>query len=189
MRYIKLTLVLALTMPLLQACFPVVATGVGAGVLMAEDRRSTGAYVEDGEIEIKANRRISDQLGNQVHIDATSYNRILLLTGEAPTEALKNQVETIVQGIPNVRKIVNYITIATPTSLATRGNDALITSNVKARFVSANQFRATDVKVVTENGVVYLMGLVTKQEGEQAINIARESQGVQKVVAVFEYTN
>lgn len=173
----------------LQGCFPVVATGVGTGVLMAEDRRSSGIFIEDQEIELKAGNRISEKFGDKVHIDVTSFNLNVLLTGEAPTEQLKQEVEQVVRGVPNVRYITNAIAIAGPSSLASRSNDVYLTSKVKARFIDADKFQVNHVKVVTENGVVYLLGLVTHKEAAEATEIARTTGGVQKVVQVFQYIN
>lgn len=184
----KLVWVLAVILvPLLSGCFPVAATGVGATALVMEDRRTTGTYVEDEGIELKTSNRISDRLRDQVHINVTSYNRNVLLTGEAPTEALRTEVEKIARGVENVRAITNEIAVAGPSSFTSRSNDTLITSKVKARFVDAGKFQANYVKVVTENSVVYLLGLVKHKEAEDATEIARTTGGVQKVVKVFEY--
>ena len=187
MHYLKLALLFAVLAPNLQGCFPIVAAGAGAGVLMAEDRRTGGTYIEDQNIELKANSRINEHVKDAVHIEVTSYNRNVLLTGQAPTENLKQDIETIVRGVPSVQNIINEIMIARPYALSARSNDAYITSKVKARFVDANRFRANYVKVVTENGTVYLLGLVKHQEADDATEIARSTSGVLKVVKVFEY--
>ena len=177
---------LALLVPLLQGCFPVVATGVGAAALMASDRRTTGIYIEDENIEWTFFGLMrNDATG--AHVNATSFNERVLLTGEAPTEAVKKEIEGKVRGITSVRDVVNEIQIAGASSMTARGNDALITSNVKARMVNNPHFSTTHVKVVTEAGVVYLMGLVTPQEGDAAVEIARTTSGVSRVVKVFEY--
>jgi osmotically-inducible protein OsmY len=189
MRNKLLLLVPLLLATTLQGCFPVVATGVGTGVLMAEDRRTTGTFIEDQEIELKAGNRISDKLGDKVHIGVTSFNRNVLLTGEAPTAKLKQEAIAIVREVSNVNHITDEIAIAGPSSLASRGNDVYLTSKVKARFIDANKFQVNHVKVVTENGVVYLMGLVTRQEAAAAVEITRTTGGVQKVVEVFQYIN
>jgi osmotically-inducible protein OsmY len=187
MRKVTISLLLLLVIPQLQGCFPVVATGAGAGVLMAEDRRTSGTYLEDEGIELKASNRITEQLGDKVHISVTSYNRAVLLTGEAPSEAIKEQVAGIVRGVPNVKGITNEVAIAGNSSFASRSNDAYLTSKIKARFIDANKFQANHVKVVTENGVAYLLGLVKHQEADDAVELARTTGGVQKVVKVFEY--
>ena len=175
------------TLPLLQGCFPVVAGGVGAGAAMLGDRRTSGAYVEDEGIEWRTARALRDRLGDAVHINVTSYNRMVLLTGEAPTEAHRAEAERVASGIANVKGIVNEIQIAGISSLTSRGNDSLITSKVKGRFVDAAQFAAHHVKVVTEASTVYLMGIVTRREADAASEVARHTDGVRKVVRVFEY--
>ena len=178
---------------LLSSCVPLVATGIGVGAgtgaLMSEDRRSTGIFIEDEAIELKASRRITQQLGGNVHINVTSFNRNVLLTGETPNDAMKNEAEKLALSIDNVRKVFNEITIAENSALSSRTNDSIITSKVKGRFISERKFRANYVKVVTENSVVYLLGLVTREEGEDASQIASTTAGVTRVVKVFEYLN
>ena len=186
MRYFYLIL-LALSVLNLQGCFPVVATGAGTGVLMAEDRRTSGTYIEDQGIELKAANRLSDKFKDTVHVNITSYNRIVLMTGEVPNEAAKQEAERIVQGTPNVRNVVNELAIAGNSSYTSRSNDTYLTSKVKVRFVDMGKFQANHVKVVTENNVVYLLGLVTHKEADNAVELARTTSGVQKVVKVFEY--
>jgi osmotically-inducible protein OsmY len=119
-------------------------------------------------------------------VNVTSYNRMVLLTGEVPTEAVKRDVERIAHATTNVRGVTNELAVGTPTTLSSRANDGYITSKVKARFVDAQRFNALHVKVVTENQVVYLLGLVSPQEAKDAIAIARTTEGVKKVVTVFE---
>jgi osmotically-inducible protein OsmY len=170
----------------LQGCVPLVATGVGAGILMADDRRTTGIYIEDENIEWKVFARVRE-LATGAHVNATSFNRKVLLTGEATTEKDKAAIEEAVKKIPSVREVVNELQIAGASSLASRGNDGLVTSNVKARMVNNGKFSPHHVKVITEAGVVYLMGLVTQAEGEAAVEIARTTSGVNRVVKVFEY--
>ena len=179
-------LALAAAPLVLQGCFPVVATGVGAGMLMADDRRTAGIYIEDENIEWKVYARVRE-LGTGAHVNATSFNRKVLLTGEAPTEKDRASIEDAIKTIPNVREVVDELQVAGSSSLASRGNDSLITSNVKARMVNNGKFAPNHVKVVTEAGVVYLMGLVTQAEGEAAVEIARTTSGVNRVVKVFEY--
>lgn len=174
-------------LPLVQGCFPVVATGVGAGAAMVSDRRTSGAYVEDEGIEWKVSNRIRERLGNSVHVNVTSYNRNVLLTGEAPNETVRGQLDGIVAGVEHVRGVINEVVVGPNSTLTARANDALITSNVKARFVDAGRFSAHNVKVVTEANVVFLMGIVTRSEADAAAEVARTSKGVRKVVRVFEY--
>ena len=178
--------VLAAAVPMLQACFPLAVTGMGAAALMATDRRTTGTYVEDESIEWKAIARLR-QDSRGAYVNATSYNRRVLLTGQAPTEDEKKRIESVVRDITNVREVTNEITVGQVSSMASRGNDALITSNVKARMVNNPKFSSTHVQVVTEAGVVYLMGLVSVEEGEAAVEVARTTQGASSIVKAFEY--
>jgi osmotically-inducible protein OsmY len=172
----------------LQGCFPLVAGGAGATALALNDRRTVGAQTEDKEIDLRGESRVNDRFGDRVHINVTSFNRNVLLTGEAPDAATKAQIETIVREIPNVRGVVNEIQIAGVSSYTARGNDGYLTSKVKARFVdNGGNFSVNQVKVVTEGSVVYLLGLVSRKEAEAAVEIARTTGGVQKVVRVFEY--
>ncbi|HEX7559498.1 MAG TPA: BON domain-containing protein [Usitatibacter sp.] len=179
-------IVLASAVPFLQGCFPLAVTGVGAAAVMASDRRTTGTYIEDEGIEWKVLGRVRERFSG-AHITATSFNRRVLLTGEAPAEEAKQQIEEAVRTIDNVRDVTNELQVAGASSLASRGNDALITSNVKTRMVNNGKFSPLHVKVVTEAGVVYLMGLVSPQEGDAAVEIARTTSGVSRVVKVFEY--
>ncbi|HZV98597.1 MAG TPA: BON domain-containing protein [Methylophilaceae bacterium] len=186
----KLTLISFLAATLstqLTGCFPVVAGGVAAGGAMAADRRTSGAYVEDQGIELKAKKTIIEQVGDSVHASITSYNRNVLITGEAYDQAAKNKTEAIVKDLDNVKNVTNELTIGPKTSLTSRSNDTYITSKIKAKMVKESRFPANYVKVVTENSAVYLMGLVTHQEAEDAVDIARNTDGVEKVVKVFEY--
>jgi len=171
----------------LQGCFPAVATGVGVGAVMIADRRTSGAYVEDEGIEWRTANRIRERFGDSVHVNVTSYNRNVLLTGEAPNEQARAELEQIARGVTNVRAVINEVRVAGISSLSARSNDALITSKVKARFVDAKTFGAHHVKVVTEAGTVFLMGLVTRREADLATEVARTTAGVSKVVRVFEY--
>jgi osmotically-inducible protein OsmY len=173
----------------LQGCFPLAVTGMGAAALMASDRRSSGMYLEDENIEWRVFARLHGAYPG-AHVNATSFNRRVLLTGETPTEEMKKKVEESVRSILNVRDVVNELQIAGASSIASRGNDALVTSNVKARMVNnGGRFSPTHVKVLTEAGTVYLMGLVTPAEGDAAVDVARGAAGVSRVVKVFEYVN
>ncbi len=179
-------ILLAAAIPMLSVCFGVAMVGTGAGVLMATDRRPAETYVTDEAIEVRANNRIKDQFGDRVHVSVTSYDRSVLLVGEVPDAATRSAVEKIVSTVPNVKSISNELMIAGANSLSGESNDAYITTKVKARFVDANQFSANHVKVVTEAGVVYLLGIVTQREADEAVQIARTTAGVMKVVRVFE---
>jgi osmotically-inducible protein OsmY len=185
-RKVCAALALAAALPMLQGCFPLLVGGTAATVAMVDDRRTTGIYIEDENIEWKALARVREITRN-AHVNATSYNRRVLLTGEAPTDEEKRRVEDAVKQIPNVREVVNEIQLAGASSLASRGSDTIITSNVKARMVNNGKFSPNHVKVVTEAGVVFLMGLVSPTEGEAAAEIARTTSGVTRVVKVFEY--
>lgn len=186
-RRLLLGLAAASALPLLQGCFPIVATGVGAGAAMISDRRTSGSYVEDEAIEWKVASRIRERFGDSVHINVTSYNRNVLLTGEVPNDTVRAELDRIVAGVENVRGVINEAVVGPNSTLTARGNDALITSNVKARFVDAQRFSAHNVKVVTEANVVFLLGVVTRTEADAAAEVARTSKGVRKVVRVFEY--
>lgn len=177
---------LMLCAPILAGCFGAAAIGVGTGALMMTDRRNTETYLSDEGMEIRAANRISEQYGDKVHVNVIAYNRMLLLTGEVPTEVIKADVEKLTAGVPNVKSISNELLIAGASSFGGRSNDAYITSKVKARYVDANKFSPNHVKVVTEAGTVFLLGLVTQAEADAAVEITRTTGGVQKVVRVFE---
>jgi osmotically-inducible protein OsmY len=179
-------LALALCAPILAGCFGAAAVGVGAGALMLTDRRNPETYVSDEAMEIRALNRINEKYGDKVHVNVISYNRMMLLTGEVPTEAIKADAEKLASGVPNVKSISNELAISGPSSYGGRSNDSYITSKVKARFVDAGKFQPNHVKVITEAGVVFLLGLVTQAEAAAAVEIARTTGGVQKVVRVFE---
>jgi len=173
----------------LSGCFPLVATGVGVGALMIDDRRSSGAYIDDEVIEDKMLIRLGEKLDARAHVNITSYNRVVLLTGEVPDEPAKRVAEDVAKTQGNVRNVVNELVVGPYTAFSSRSSDTVITSKVKARFVDGRKFSANHVKVVTENGVVFLMGLVKPQEAVDATEIARNTSGVQRVVKVFEYIN
>ncbi len=184
----QLVIALLVSLPLLHGCTAVVIGGAAAGgYMVAEDRRTVGTMTEDEGIENKASSRIGDRFKDGVHTNVTSYNRMVLITGEVPDAATKAEVERIARGVENVRGVFNEVAVAGVSSYTVRSNDSVITSKVKARFVDAGKFNALYVKVVTENSIVYLMGLVKKKEAQDAAEIARTTSGVQKVVRVFEY--
>lgn len=171
----------------LSGCFPVVAAGASAGVLLAADRRTSGTYVEDEGIEWKVQNRARERFGDRAHVNAVSFNRVVLLAGEVPDEASREELTRIAQGVPNVRNVVNELRIAANSAMGTRANDAALTSKVKARFVDQATFGVQHIKVYTEAGTVFLMGLVTRREADAATDLARTTSGVVKVVRVFEY--
>jgi osmotically-inducible protein OsmY len=177
----------ALGTALLAGCAPLIVGGaMVGGTMVMMDRRTTGSQVDDQAIELKAANRIGELVGDRAHINVTSYNRTVLITGEAPTEADRNAVEQTVQRVENVRSIVNEVGVMAPSSLASRSNDTILTSKVKATFVDARDLHANAFKVVTERSSVYLMGRVTEREANRASELARAVAGVQKVVRVFE---
>jgi len=169
------------------ACVPVVVGGAAATGAMAADRRTSGIYVEDENIELKAVKKMETNLGEDAHVNVTSYNRNVLLTGEVPVAESRSKAESLVREVTNIRSITNEITVGSKSSIGSRSNDTYITSKIKAQFVTENKFPANYVKVVTENGVVYLLGIVTNKEADDAVEIARNTDGVAKVVKVFEY--
>jgi len=171
----------------LQGCFPVAAVGVGAGVMMAQDRRSKGAFIEDQQIETKAFELIDKQFKSVMHVNVTSYNHNVLISGEVLDESTKTEIGKIISDITNVRDVNNDLAISNISSLASRSNDGLITSNVKLRFVNDKRFNGDHIKVVTENGTVYLMGLVNHAEADAATDVTSTTRGVQRVVRMFEY--
>ena len=184
---IAATVSLAAGATLLNGCIPLAITGVAATAQIATDRRTTGAQLDDELIEDKAIAQIADRLKSDMHVNVTSYNGIALLTGEVATETSKNDVAQIVRSMPKVRTVQNELVVGPTSSLSARTNDTLITSKVKARFVEAHNFQINHVKVVTERSVVYLMGIVRRDEGDAAAQTARTTSGVERVVKVFEY--
>ena len=183
---IRLLAVAALSATL-GACAPLVVGGAAVGsALVAVDRRSSGAQLDDQGIELRASNRIREQLGDRANVYVTSYNRQVLLTGEAASEAVKAQVQTIVAGVDNVRTIVNELGVINSPGLSQRSTDTLLTGRVKAAFVDARNLDPTAVKVVTTRNVVYLLGRVTQREADRATEVTRNMSGVQRVVRVFE---
>lgn len=171
----------------LQGCPAIIAGGGVAAVTSLEDRRSTGTQLDDGAIESRAGSRISERLGEKAHVNVTAFNRAVLLTGEVWDEATRAEVEKIVAAVPNIRSVTNEIQVAGLSSATSRANDTALTAKVKGRFVNVKGLNPLHVKVVTEAGVVYLLGLLTETEAETATELARTTGGVRKVVKVFEY--
>jgi osmotically-inducible protein OsmY len=184
----RLIWVVAAAALLLQGCVPMVIGAGGAAVYSSlEDRRSTGTQIDDEAIETRASNRISDRFGSRVHVNVTSYNRIALVTGEVPGDSARAEVEKIVRAVPNVRDVTNDLQISGISSYGSRSNDTYLTSKVRGRLFDTKRVSPVHLKVVTESGVVYLMGVVTEPEAEEAVDIARNTGGVRKVVKVFEY--
>jgi osmotically-inducible protein OsmY len=168
-------------------CAPVIVGAGAAGALsMSEDRRSSGAQLDDQSIEWRSSSRIGERFGAKVHVNVTSYNRNALLTGEVPDERTRTEVDKLVRAVPSVQATTNELAVAESTSLGSRTGDSFITSKIKTRFLDAAKFNALHVKVVTEAGVVYLLGTVTDKEADEAVEIARTTGGVRKVVKMFE---
>ena len=185
-------LILLCLLPYLFGCAAaVVAVGTGgaAATGAAIDRRTTGTQVEDQAIEIKAYRAIKtdQELDKQAHLNVTSYNSVVLLTGEAPTDAMRQRASELVKAIDKVSRVYNEITIAAPSSMVSRSSDSYVTTKVKTKLLVNKEVTGLEIKVITEKGVVYLMGLVSKKEAEIATDIARHTGGVQKVVKLFQY--
>ena len=178
-----------LIVPALQGCFPLVATGmVGTGLVIA-DRRTSAAQLEDEEIELRAGHAINEKFGDKVHINATSFNRNLLLTGEVPDLSSRKELDVLAKSVTNVRNVINESIVAGNSSFSQRTSDSYLSTKVHARLVSEadGRFSPINISVTTENGVVYLMGLVTHAEGDAATQIASTTSGVLRVVKVFEY--
>ncbi len=174
----------------LSGCAAVVVGGAATGTAVATDRRTAGVFIGDQEIELRAMARLEEAFPQKTdRISATSYNRQVLLTGQVPDDATRNSASTVVKEIPDVRTVFNELTISGVTSLTSEANDVAITSKVKARLLHDERVPGTKVKVVTEAGAVYLMGLLTQAEANVAMEIARTTTGVTKVVTLFEYIN
>jgi len=176
---------------LLSGCAAVIIGGVPAGATatVAHDRRTTGAFIEDESIEQKALKSFSadKEIKDSSHLNVTSYNTVVLITGETPSEDIRNRVVNIVREIPKVSHVYNEVTIAAPSSWTSRSSDSLITSKVKTNLLTVDDFDGTRVKVVTDKGVVYLMGILTRPEADIATGEAQRTGGVQKVVKLFQY--
>lgn len=178
---------LAVLSGVLTACVPLVVGGaMGGGALVASDRRTSGTQLEDEGIELRALSRLRGELGERSHTNLTSYNRQVLLTGEAASEQDKQLIEQIVSRVENVNAIVNELAVMGNSSLTQRSSDALVTGRVKAMLVDAKDLQANSFKVVTERGTTYLMGRVTQQEADRATEVVRGTPGVLKVVRVLE---
>jgi len=184
----RLTLAAALTGTLvgLTACFPLLLGGAVGGALVATDRRTSGSVVEDEGIELRASSRIRENLGERAHINVTSYNRQVLLTGEVPSVQDKQLVEQIVSRVDNVRSIVNELGVMGNATLTQRSSDSLVTGRVKAALVDAKDLFANAFKIVTERGTTYVMGRVTEREAKRATEVISATSGVQRVVRILE---
>lgn len=183
------TLILATvlaTSTLLGGCALLIGGAVVGGAMSVTDRRTTGTQVDDQAIELKSIPRIGEAVGDRAHVNITSFNRTVLITGEAPSEADRVAIEQAVARIENVQATVNELVVSGNSSLTARSNDTILTSKVKASYLDARDLQSNTLKVVAERGVIYLMGRVTEREAKRAADLARTVSGVGKVVRVFE---
>jgi osmotically-inducible protein OsmY len=180
--------ILFFMIPYLLGC-AITAAGSGAAAIATLDRRTAGTIIEDQTIELKAHRSIkaNEELAKKTHINITSYNTAVLITGESPLDKMRQEVISLVTAVEKVTHVYNEITIAAPSSMVSRSGDVYITTKVKTKLFADKILNGLTIKIVTEKGVVYLMGIVNHQEAEIATNIARETGGVQKVVKLFQY--
>ena len=174
---------------LLPGCVPVVVMGATEAVVSAGDPRSTGAQIDDQTIEFKVTTAAGSRWGNEVHLNVTSYNGIVLLTGEAPSTVVQDEITQMTKSTDRVRIVQSEMVIGPVTDLGPRTNDTYITSKVKTRLVQEDKVKALYIKVVTERSVVYLMGMVTREEADAAAQVAATTSDVARVVKVFEYKN
>jgi len=188
-RRLAALLLAAVAAPILvSGCVPIIVAGAAGTALVATDRRSAGAQIDDTAIEAKVSQYASSRWGDRAHISTTSYNGVVLLTGEVPDAEGKAAVGEFARTTDRVRSVQNELVIAAPSPIGSRSNDTYLTSVVKTRFLEAtDRFSATHIKVVTDRGVVYLMGLVRRSEIEAAAQIASTTKGVERVVKVVEY--
>lgn len=170
----------------LQGCIPLIAAGVGVGATSTLDRRTYAEQLMDRELEVKFNQGFPAALESRTSVTATSFNRWVLLTGKAIDDAAKQEVEQRARGLPNVRQIFNEVSIGYPTAFGDRANDTYLTTKVKARLVDSEFVSGNHVKVVSESGAVFLMGIVTEREAQAATEVARNTAGVRRVVSMFE---
>ncbi len=184
-QWVRITAALALVMGL-GACAPLMVGGLVSGAMVASDRRTSGIQLEDEGIELRSANRIREMVGDRVHVNVTSYNRQVLLTGEVPNDRDRQYLAKLVSEVDNVRTVVNELAVMPATSLGDRSTDTLITGKIKASMLDSEDIFANAYKVVTERGNVYLMGRVTQREANRATEVARTVGGVKKVVRVFE---
>lgn len=180
---------LSVAAALLQGCAPMIVVGATQAVVSAGDPRSTGAQIDDQTIEIKVTTGAGSKWGNEVHLNVTSYNGIVLLTGEAPSTVVQDEITQMARSTDRVRLVQNEMVIGPVTDLGARTNDTYITSKVKTRLLQEDQVKALYIKVVTERSVVYLMGIATRDEAAAAAQVAATTSDVARVVKVFELKN
>jgi len=176
----------AATLASLQGCIALLGAGAVAGGLSLNDRRTGGTQIEDQAIELKSGGRLREAIGDKGHVNVTSYNRIVLISGEVPSEADKAAAEKAVRDIEGVNNVVNELEVGPNSTISTRSSDTVITTRVKSALIDAKDVQASAIKVITERGNVYLMGRVTEREATRASEVARAQPSVLKVVRVFE---
>ncbi len=189
MRQLLIASIIIASLISLQGCAPAVVVGAATtSFIIAEDRRTTEAFLQDQTIKFRSNDAIysSKEIGTQVHVNVISYNQQVLLTGEAPTGSIRDQVEAIVTNIPGVKKVYNEIKVQPNSRFESRNNDAMITAKVKGRILRNSAVDPSKIKVVTEHANVYLLGLVTEEEATASVEIAQQVDGVERVIRVFE---
>lgn len=191
--YKEKLILLLLILPLFTTgCAAIVGAGtIGTIAAVSQDPRSLGTIVEDQSIELKiAKLMFSDEeINDSSHINATSYKRVVLVTGETPTEAIRERIIDLIRNVEEVAHVYDELAIAAPSSIISRSSDSVITTKLKAKLLTMEESDGTQIKVVTERGIVYLMGLVTRKEGDLATKAAQRTGGVQKVVKLFQYTD
>jgi len=188
----SLTLIFSLAAAgaLLSGCAPLIVGGAAVtAVAVAEDRRSAGVFVDDENIENRALLKVKTRFGGQVHVNITSYNRHVLVTGEAASDAVRKGVEEEVNAVPGIKRVFNELAVGPQAGVLAISNDTRLTTVVKTRFLEANRFQSNHVKVVTEAGVVYLLGIVKRVEADAAAQLASTTSGVSRVVRLFEYVD
>ncbi|MFL6627335.1 MAG: BON domain-containing protein [Vitreoscilla sp.] len=174
------------TLASLQGCIALLGAGAVAGGLSLNDRRTGGTQIEDQAIELKSGGRLREAIGDRGHVNVTSYDRIVLISGEVPSEADKAAAEKAVHDIEGVNNVVNELEVGPSSTISTRSSDTVITTRVKSALIDAKDVQASAIKVITERGNVYLMGRVTEREATRASEVARAQPSVLKVVRVFE---
>jgi osmotically-inducible protein OsmY len=187
---VRTTLVVSLAAGLaatLQGCVLAVAGAAGGGALMATDRRTLGAQTEDREIQVKALAQLSNNLPDAAHTNVTVFNRRVLITGEVPDDASKQKAETLIRGLNNVNSIANELAVQPASSFSSRTNDTYLEGRVKTALIGEKNLSANNFKVVCERGIIYLLGLVTVDEGNRGADAASRVPGVVQVVKVFQY--
>ncbi len=193
MKHIKLLhlLILLCLLPHISGCALIAVGGAATAATVAVDRRTPGTQLEDQTIEVKAGQALNSdpELNEQAHWNVISYNTVVLITGETPTDAMRQRALELVKSVDKVTHVYNEITIAAPSSMVARTSDSYITTKVKTQMFANKELTGIEIKVVTEKGVVYLMGIVSRAEAEVATDIARQTGGVQKVVKLFQYTD